>query len=284
MRANKALGLLAIFLSLMLFSDPHLCLGEEKRATTEIILLSDELYYDPGTGKVTAKGNVEVTREDLIVKAPFAEGFINTEEFRFWDQVVASWPSQEATLTCLELQISKTQGGTLLRSVGNSHLVRGKEDDIRSNELEWLQGEKIYYSATGDVDAQFGQMTIVAEKVVREGENFKADKVRRFVDRGRGLRVSALEVTGKIKDEMIEELLASGSVVIDHEPKEGEKTHITGQRARYIKSKGVLEVTGDARAVQEGRTIEAENIIYHVDDKHIEALGRPKVTVEVKEE
>ena len=54
MRANKALGLLVIFFLNALFRSSSL-FGRGKGATTEIILLSDELYYDPGTSKVTAK-------------------------------------------------------------------------------------------------------------------------------------------------------------------------------------------------------------------------------------
>lgn len=282
MNRKKFLGVLLIFSCLLLLL-PHSCRGEES-AITEVILHSDELYYDPNAGRVTARGSVEVTKEDLIVNAPFAEGFIDGEQFRFWDNVAVSWPSQEATLTCVELKIDRDERGTLFHSFGKSHLIRGQDEEIRSDELEWLQGEIVYYSAVGNVNARMGQMRIIAEKVTRQGESFKAIKVRQFEDKGRDVRVSAQEVSGKITEEQIEELWATGNVVVIHEPSDGERTHITGKQAHYLRGKGVLEVTGDAKAVQEGRTIEAESLIYYVDDRHIEALGRPKVVIEVKED
>jgi len=91
-------------------------------------------------------------------------------------------------------------------------------------------------------------------------------------------------VKGKIKDELIDEMWERGNVVIVHEPKDGERTNITGEQDHYIRDKGVLVVSGNAKAVQEGKTIEAESLVYYVEDRHIEALGRPKVVVEVKEE
>jgi len=38
------------------------------------------------------------------------------------------------------------------------------------------------------------------------------------------------------------------------------------------------------RQFRRAKTIEAESLVYYVEDRHIEALGRPKVVVEVKEE
>jgi len=147
----KALyGFLAFVILIAFFLSPP-CVGAEKNATTEVTLRSDELYYDPNSGKVTAKGSVEVTREDLVVKSPFAEGFIDGREFRFWNGVDASWPSREANLTCLELKMTKDERGTLLRASGKSHMIRGKDEEIRCNDLEWLDGKTIYYSAMGNV-------------------------------------------------------------------------------------------------------------------------------------
>ncbi|HOJ81819.1 MAG TPA: hypothetical protein PLR17_01885 [Acetomicrobium flavidum] len=284
MKDMKALyGFLAFVILIAFFLSPP-CVGAEKNATTEVTLRSDELYYDPNSGKVTAKGSVEVTREDLVVKSPFAEGFIDGREFRFWNGVDASWPSREANLTCLELKMTKDERGTLLRASGKSHMIRGKDEEIRCNDLEWLDGKTIYYSAMGNVNARMKQMEIVAERVTRRGDDFDATQVQQFRDKERGVTMSAQEVKGKIKDELIDEMWARGNVVIVHEPKDGERTNITGDQAHYIRDKGVLEVSGNAKAVQEGKTIEAESLVYYVEDRHIEALGRPKVVVEVKEE
>jgi len=284
MKNMKASYVLLAFLIVIIFFLSPPCVGAEKSTTTEVTLRSDELYYDPNSGKVTAKGNVEVTREDLVVKSPFAEGFIDGKEFRFWNEVSASWPSRDANLTCLELKVTRDEKGTLLRAFGKSHMIRGKDEEIRCNDLEWLDGKTVYYSAIGSVNARMKQMEIIAERVTRRGNDFDAAQVRQFKDKERGMTMSAKEVKGKIKDELIDEMWATGNVIIVHEPKDGGRTNITGDQAHYIRDKGILEVTGNAKALQEGKTIEAESLIYYVDDRHIEALGRPKVIVEVKEE
>jgi len=56
MNRKKFLGVLLIFSCLLLLL-PHSCRGEES-AITEVILHSDELYYDPNAGRVTARGSV----------------------------------------------------------------------------------------------------------------------------------------------------------------------------------------------------------------------------------
>ncbi|MGC9372935.1 MAG: LPS export ABC transporter periplasmic protein LptC [Thermovirgaceae bacterium] len=143
---------------------------------------------------------------------------------------------------------------------------------------------------SGGVDASWekGRRKILCDELQSETEGesrrITALNVRRLEDTGMNVVLSADTVTGLMKKGVFIDLEARGKVVADTTAADGRPTKLTARAADYDRAKGVMVFSGDARAVQRGRTLEAERLIYRLETGRIEAEGNPRITVEMEQE
>jgi lipopolysaccharide export system protein LptA len=58
---------------------------------------------------------------------------------------------------------------------------------------------------------------------------------------------------------------------------------VTSRAADYDKNKGMLTFYGEAKAVQPGRVLTADRLIYRLETGRIEAEGNPRIIVEMEQ-
>ena len=130
-----------------------------------------------------------------------------------------------------------------------------------------------------------GDYFIDADEVARNGEQFWAQNIRRYEDRTRRIGISASKASGLLRRGSVIELISSGSFVLNLADRKGAVTTITGDKGVYSQDRGTLVITGGVRAIQEGRSLSAGSIVYHLDSGRLEALGeRPTITFEMRGE
>jgi lipopolysaccharide export system protein LptA len=60
-------------------------------------------------------------------------------------------------------------------------------------------------------------------------------------------------------------------------------TRIQGDRAVYSLARGSLVVTGNVSAVQDGRSLRSESLIYFPKQNRVEATGSPQLIFKLNE-
>lgn len=143
---------------------------------------------------------------------------------------------------------------------------------------------------SGGVDASWegGRRTIRCQELETEtaggSRKIRGEKVSRFEDAGLDVVLRADTVRGLLENGVFANLEARGNVKADTTASDGKPATITSQRAVYGDAAGTIVFSGGARAVQPGRTITADMIIYRVDTGRIEAEGSPRIVVEMEQE
>ncbi|MFP4482671.1 MAG: LptA/OstA family protein [Thermovirgaceae bacterium] len=142
----------------------------------------------------------------------------------------------------------------------------------------------------GEVDASWenGRRKILCDELESETEGdsrrIRAENVRRFEDADMDVVLRADNVRGLMKEGVFINLEARGNVKADTTTADGRPTTVTSRAADYDKTRGVLVFFGDARAVQPGRTLTADRLIYSIETGRIEAEGNPRILVEMEQE
>ncbi len=142
----------------------------------------------------------------------------------------------------------------------------------------------------GGVDASWekGRREILCDELQSEMEGdsrrIVAENVRRFVDEEMNVILRADHARGLMREGVFLNLEARGNIKADMTTADGRPTTVTAHRADYEKQKDVLVFSGDARAVQPGRTLIADRLIYRLETGRIEAEGNPRITVEMERE
>ena len=106
--------------------------------------------------------------------------------------------------------------------------------EIRSDRTEWRLSER-RISFTGAVRAVRGELTLVADKI---------------------------EVY--LRDEVVDRALAEGRVRITHQGREA-----TAERALFEPQRERVELKGDPRLRQGGRTMRGHRLVIHLDDERV---------------
>lgn len=250
-------------------------------AAEEAVLNADLLRYDPRTRLIHAEGNVRLTRPGTELTARRGEGTVGGDAFRLTGDVRGRMKAEGLAIRCDALSLIDSDRTQILEATGNVLLTRG-EDRVVAQRLRWTKGFPRYV-ATGDVDARFESHAIRAAEVGRDGETLWGRDVRRYED-GRGRFVlSAEKADGRIVGGEVTELTATGALVLDLRGQEGKSVRVTGDKGVFSQDRGTIVVTGNARAVQEGRIVTAESLVLHMDDRRIEALGRPRIVFPIPE-
>ena len=242
----------------------------------ETTLKADELSYNPATKKMVATGNVRLIRADGELTGKRGEGDVGGTHFLMEGSVRGSFPKEGLSLESDILELTVSKDRRIVEGRGNVRLLRG-EDRLNADKILWLIGGDSY-RGTGNVIAHFETHFIDADEVGRDGERFWGKTVRRYEDKKQRFTLKANKVNGIIKNQDVTELIAEGGLSMRMIGKQEKPLTITGKKGVYSKDRGTLVVSGGARAVQDDRVVEAENLVLHLDTKRIEALGKPQIT------
>lgn len=247
----------------------------------DVTLTSDSLSYDPAERIVRAAGNVRLESPEGELFADRGRGVVNGKDFEMSGNVRGNFRKEGIEIHCRSIDLrseGEKPARRKLRATGNVRLVRG-EDRLLASNVSWELGGD-HYRASGNVSANFSAYSIEADEAARDGEQFWAQGVRRYEDRVRKIVVKTSKARGVVRGKEVTELTAEGPVEVVMFDRNGKRTTVRGDKGVFSKERGSVVISGNARADQDGRTLTADSIVYHLDGGKIDALGRPSMVIE----
>lgn len=234
------------------------CLALDDSAMPEQATLSaNRMRFDAETGDFLADGNVTITAGELNVKAPVGSGNVDRREVNFDEGITASgkWYGDKVDLKAGKLLLSfqdipscKFQGG-----------VKGGLGTMK------LDADRLTITGVGGIDesSQNDRQT-----------KFWIAKAHNLEDSSRGLSFGADSVEGVVIGGDLHELTAKKNVWLKGKPKSQEQAvSLKGDNALYSLERGSVVVSGHVVAVQGGRTLKSDSVVYFPDQNRVEALG-----------
>ena len=220
-------------------------------------LSANRMRFDAQTGDFLADGNVTIQAGDLNVEAPTGSGNVDRREINFTDGITATGKWQEADVDI--------KAGKLLLSFFEVPTCRF-QDGVRGN---------------------YGPMTIDAGGLLLVGvggfsdptemdnhTRFLVADVRNLEDKSRELKFGAGTIEGVLREGTLDEMTADKNVWIKGKAKgNNQAVSLKGDRAVYSVERGSVVVSGHVYAVQGGRTLRSDAVVYFPDESRVEALG-----------
>jgi lipopolysaccharide export system protein LptA len=203
---------------------------------------ADTIDYDATTGVINAKGGVSMTQDAAVLTGANAEYNVKTQESHITGGVKVI--KEDMTMTAAEV---KGYGNSRFVATGNAVLVKGQNT---------LTGPLIDYDAA----KQYALVPQSAYLSMPDG-TMTADRLEAFINENRAA--------------------GSGNV---HIVSDTRHLDATSDNAVYYggqeQQQGKVVLTGNARAVQEGNVLTGETLTIRLDDKTIDAQGRPRLVVQ----
>lgn len=244
----------------------------------KVTLTAASLRYDPESQRIVAEGSVTIKRGEGRMTADRGEGRSDGSLFILSGNVTAAFPEERLDLACGYLTY-RTRDNWLFAS-GDVSISSGN-DRLGAEVVKYRLGDPVAYEARGDVDILWEGRSVEAESAWREGNDFRARDVRRFEDPGERISLVAPMVSGHVEEGVLAEVTAEGGVLVEVAGRDGKPVRIRGAKGFYSIRKGSVVVTGDASAVQAGRTVSAQSLVMNLATRRIEALGKPQLTFPV---
>mgnify|MGYP000953079619 CR=1 FL=1 len=220
-------------------------------------LSANRMRFDSKTGDFLATGNVVIRADGLTVVSPRGSGNIERREALFDEGVTASgdWQGDRVDL----------RAGSLALSFGESpscKLDRGVRGSV------------------GTIALDADRMTLIGRGGLSgAGEGERQTKlwlvnVRRVEDRSRDIAFGAEAVEGRLRKGVLVSMTAKSQVWVEGRPNSGgDAVSLRGDRAIYSEERGSVVLSGNVRAVQKGRTLTSDSLVYFPDQNRVEALG-----------
>ena len=220
-------------------------------------LSANRMRYDAQTGDFLAEGNVTIKAGDLRVNAPTSSGNIDRREIHFDNGITASgrWMGEKISL----------KAGKLLLSFANVPTCKFQ----------------------GGVNGGYGTMTLDADRLTLTGAGgisdprpgdrqtkFWLNKARKLEDTSRGLSFGADAVEGIVRGGRLYDMTAKKGVWLKGRQKgKADAVNIRGDNALYSLERGSVVLSGHVVAVQGGRTLKSDSVVYFPEQNRVEALG-----------
>lgn len=228
-------------------------------------LSANTMRFDSKTGDFLADGNVAITltgaqsgtANKLTLTAPRGNGNVERRELFFKDGVAASgdWMGDDVSLSAGSVALT-FDGAPLCRMQGG---VRGSVGPMR------LDADRFSIAGAGG---------LASPRAGDSRTKFWLVKARRVEDRSMGVAFGAEKVEGIIKGGEITSMTAENGVWLEGRPRQtGDPVSIKGARAIYSEDRGSIVMSGGVTAVQNGRTLKSESVVYFPDQNRVEALG-----------
>ena len=220
-------------------------------------LSANRMRFDAQTGDFLADGNVVITAGDLKVNAPVGSGNIDRREVNFDQGITASgkWYGDKINLYSGRLLLSFTD----IPTCKFQNIVKGSIGTMK------LDADRLTITGAGGVSEP--------TRTDRQTK-FWIVKARNLEDSLRGLSFGADNVEGIIRAGDLYELTAKKNVWLKGKPKaKGDAVSLKGDNALYSLERGSVVVSGHVTAIQGGRTLKSDSIVYFPEQNRVEAIG-----------
>lgn len=220
-------------------------------------LSANRMRFDAYTGDFLADGNVAINAGEFNVKAPTATGNTERREVNFDKGIKAAgkWDGSKIDLNAGKLLLTFADTPTCKFLNG----VKGGYGTIH------LDADRLTLTGFGGISSP---------SATDKQTKFWLTKVRNFEDRSKGFTFGADNVEGLIRNGDLFEMTAKKGVWLKGKPKaRGDAVSLKGDSAVYSLTRGSVVVNGHVVAVQGGRTLKSDSIVYFPDQNRVEALG-----------
>ena len=220
-------------------------------------LSANRMRFDSETGDFLADGNVIITAGDLKLTAPEGSGNVEKRIVNFDKGITASgkWYGDKVSLKAGKVSLS-------FEDIPSCKFIGGVKGSMGTMRLD---ADRLTITGAGGIDQPSGKDTQT---------KFWITKARNLEDGSRGLRFGADSVEGLLKAGDLHELTAKRSVWLKGKPNSKEETvTLKGDHALYSLTRGSVVVSGHVVAVQGGRTLRSDSVVYFPDQNRVEALG-----------
>ncbi|MBQ3401955.1 MAG: hypothetical protein IJG65_01085 [Synergistaceae bacterium] len=244
------------FLTCLCFTLPCYAL-DDSQMPEQATLSANRMRFDAETGDFLADGNVVITAGELRVTAPQGSGNVDRREVSFNEGINASgkWYGDNIDIMAGRLLLSFLD----IPTCSFRDVVRGSIGTMR------LDADRLTITGVGGVSDPSGN---------DRKTKFWLTKVRSLEDTSRGLSFGADSVEGLIISGDLYELTAKKGVWLKGKPKaKGDAVSLKGDNALYSIERGSVVVSGHVVAVQGGRTLRSDSVVYFPDQNRVEALG-----------
>ena len=245
-----------IIISFCLITSPAYSIDDDDLPDTAT-LSANRMRFDAQTGDFLADGDVRITAGDLNVEAPKGSGNIDRREVNFDEGIKAS---------------GKWQGDKIDLRSGNLALS--------FNDVPTCKFKNGVYGGYGPLKIDADGVTIVGvggiqtPTVQDTHTRFVIANAKKLEDSSRGLTFSASSVEGMLMNGQVQEMTADKKIAIKGKPKgKGEAVSLKGDHAVYSLERGSVVVSGHVVAVQGGRTLRSDSVVYFPEQNRVEALG-----------
>jgi lipopolysaccharide export system protein LptA len=211
---------------------------------SEAQLSADRMRFDSKSGDFLATGNVVIQAGGLRVYASRGTGNVETKEVHFTEGIVASgdW--------------------------------RGDRVDLVAGSISLYFAQTPTYTAEDGVKGSIGKIFVDADKLYMKGSDISVKGARRLEDRATDVSFGAESLQGVLSNGELTSMTARGKVWLRGRPNsEGEMADIRGDTAVYSVERGSVVLSGNVKAVQRGRTLTSQSIVYFPSNNRIEAIG-----------
>jgi lipopolysaccharide export system protein LptA len=210
----------------------------------EAQLSADRMRFDSQSGDFLAAGNVTIQAGGLTIHAPRGTGNVKNKEVRFVEGIVASGDWE------------------------------GEWIDLTAGSIELFFAQTPTYIAEGTVKGDIGKISVDADKFYMKGTAVSAVNVRRLEDRETDIAFGAESVRATLLEGVLTSMTAERNVWLKGRPNStNEMVDIRGDTAVYSVERGSVVLSGNVRAVQRGRVLTSQSLVYFPANNRIDAIG-----------
>ena len=245
-----------LLITMILLCLCHTCFAEEQLPETAT-LSANRMRFDAQTGDFLAEGNVTITAGQLRVTAPIGSGNVDRREVNFEQGITASgkWYGDKVDLKAGKLLLS-------FADVPSCRFQNGVKGGLGSMKFDV---DRLTITGAGGITSSSAQ---------DRQTKFWLSKVRRLEDTSRSLAFGADSLEGVIRNGDLYDLTAKKGVWLRGKPNSKEDAvSIKGDHAIYSLGRGSVVLSGHVVAVQGGRTLKSDSVVYFPDQNRVEALG-----------
>lgn len=246
---------LALLMILSLLALPAYAIDETMPDTAT--LSANRMRFDAKTGDFLADGDVSITAGDLKVDAPVGTGNIDTKEINFDQGIKASgkWQGDKININAGKVLLS-------FSDIPTCRFQNGVNGGIGT----------MYLDADRFTLIGMGGITDPTPKDVQT--KFYLTNVRSVEDRSRGITFGASSVEGVLRAGELYDMTAKRGVWLRGKPQnQRDAVSLRGDNAIYSLIRGSIVVSGHVTAVQGGRTLKSDSVVYFPDQNRVEAIG-----------
>ncbi len=239
--------------------------SQNKSALPDKVSLSaNRMRFDSQTGDFLAEGNVIIKAGELTVTAPQGTGNVERQEVFFNSGINAygRWQGERIDLRANKVALTLNDNPTC-RLDGN---VKGGFGSTK------FDADRVTLVGTGGING-------LARTNNRSSQTkFWLVNVRNLEDTSKKIAFGAGNIEGVIRRGTLYDMTAKKNVWLKGKPpakndRNSEPVSLRGDHAIYSLERGSAVFSGSVSAVQGGRTLKSDSLVYFPDQNRVEAMG-----------